>query len=74
MEPRCNEILSPDDPFVISKMSEFYNHLNGLSMMKCSICSEQFPNIQVNSAGSYKCCATDKHIPRRLDIRYLHSL
>ena len=53
-QPHCNKILSPDDPFVISKMSEFYNHLNGLSMMKCFVYSERFPNIRVNSAGSCK--------------------
>ena len=58
------EIPSVDDPFVVSKVTEFYNHLYGLSMVKCSICSEQFPNIQVNSAGSCKRCATDKHIPK----------
>ena len=29
---RCSKILSPDDPFVISKMSGFCNHLNGLSI------------------------------------------
>ena len=61
---RSNEILSPDDPFVISKMSQFYNHLNGLSMMKCSVCSERFPNVEVNAAGSCKRCATDKHVPK----------
>ena len=33
----CYEILSPDDPFVSSKMSGFYiNHLNGPSMMNVS--------------------------------------
>ena len=39
-QPHYNEILSPDDPFVISKMPKFYNHLNRLSMMNCSICPE----------------------------------
>ena len=58
--PRCTKVPSPDDPFVV----EFYNHLYGLSMVNCSIYSEEFPNIQVNSAGDCKHCATDKHIPK----------
>ena len=31
------EITSVDDPFVVSKVTEFYNHLYGLSMVKCTL-------------------------------------
>ena len=30
------KIPSVDDPFVVSKVTEFYNHLYGLSMVKCT--------------------------------------
>ena len=31
------EIQSVDDPFVVSKVTEFYNHLYWLSMVKCTL-------------------------------------
>ena len=31
------EIPSVDDPVVVSKVTEFYNHLYGLSMVKCTL-------------------------------------
>ena len=31
------EIPSVDDPFVVSKVTEFYNHLYGFSMVKCTL-------------------------------------
>ena len=40
------EVPSVDDPFVVSKVTEFYNHLYGLSMVKCSICSERYMDPQ----------------------------
>ena len=31
------EITSVDNLFVVSKVTEFYNHLYGLSMVKCTL-------------------------------------
>ena len=47
-----------------NKITEFYNDLTTLEMKKCSICSEQFPNLKIDSTGSCKRCSMDKHIPK----------
>ena len=43
------------------------SHVGLAGMAKCSICEEWFL-IQVNSAGSHKHCATDKHIPKLYSV------
>ena len=60
-----HEISSFNDPVIVNKITEFYNDLTTtLEMKKCSICSEQFPNLKTDSIGSCKRCSMDKHIPK----------
>ena len=59
-----HEIPSFNDPVIVNKITEFYNDLTTLEMKKCSICSEQFPNLKIDSTGSCKRCSMDKHIPK----------
>ena len=48
IHPR-SAVPSFDDPTVIAKMTEFYNHLFSLQSVKCSICQEQFLFITVDA-------------------------
>jgi len=53
-----------DEPRVIIKMSEFHEHMDSLHCMKCEVCQERFPNLQVNGQQRCKQYASDKHEPQ----------
>ena len=61
-----HKIPSFNDPVIVvvivNKITEFYNDLTTLEMKKCSICSEQLPNLKIDSTGSCLRCSMDKHI------------
>ena len=48
------EIPSVNDPFVISKVTEFYNHLYGLSMVECTLLYSTMMRVLIMPCKSLK--------------------
>ena len=38
--------------------------MDSLQLIKCELCQERFPNLQVDAHQVYKRCASDKHEPK----------
>ena len=58
------EIPTFNDPFTVSKMTEFHKNLMRLEAVQCLLCLAKFPTLKVDEAGVCARCNGDKHIPK----------